>query len=348
MRRGVIDWNGEGEAVGGVVVVRSGENVRRSSRRSRRRSREFPRPSPGREAIAYDRDRSSSIRAIDTLRRTLIEEMIVVALVIVVFLFHFRSALVPITVLPIAIAISFLPMYLLGVSSNIMSLGGLALAIGCSSMPRSSWSRTRTATCRACDPAAGRAAGGRSSPPRSRSAGRSSSRSSSSSSPSCRCSCSTGEGGPPLPSARIHEDVRDRRRVYPVCHAGPILMIVWMRGRIRPEEENPIAVFFRRLYAPVIRARCDWKGRRWLINFPVVPLTIPLALLGIGSEFMPPLLEGALLYMPTRRPDVRHRRPRGSCRSGPRSFGPFPEVESVSRDAPATAPPQRPRADGDV
>ncbi|HEY3169573.1 MAG TPA: efflux RND transporter permease subunit, partial [Thermoanaerobaculia bacterium] len=131
MRRGVIDWNGEGEAVGGVVVVRSGENVLTVVEAVKKKIAELaPSFPPGIELrVAYDRT-DLIHRAIDTLRHTLMEEMIVVALVIIIFLFHFRSALVPITVLPVAIVISFLPMYLLRVSSNIMSLGGLALAIG--------------------------------------------------------------------------------------------------------------------------------------------------------------------------------------------------------------------------
>ena len=131
MRRGVLDWNGEGEAVGGVVVVRAGENVARVVEAVKEKiaavKPSFP---PGVELeIAYDRTELIE-RAVSTLKRTLIEEVIVVAFVILIFLFHFRSALVPITVLPVAIVISFLPMALLRVSSNIMSLGGLALAIG--------------------------------------------------------------------------------------------------------------------------------------------------------------------------------------------------------------------------
>ncbi len=131
MRRGVIEWNGQGEAVGGVVVVRAGENVARVVEAVKEKiasvKSSFP---PGVELeIAYDRSDLIE-RAVSTLKRTLIEEVIVVAFVILIFLFHFRSALVPITVLPVALVISFLPMALLRVSSNIMSLGGLALAIG--------------------------------------------------------------------------------------------------------------------------------------------------------------------------------------------------------------------------
>jgi Cu(I)/Ag(I) efflux system membrane protein CusA/SilA len=131
MRRGITDWNGEGEAVAGVVVVRSGENVMAVVEAVKKKiaalAPSFP---PGVELkVAYDRTELIR-RAINTLEHTLIEEMIVVAFVVLIFLFHFRSALVPITVLPVAIVVSFLPMYLLRVSSNIMSLGGLALAIG--------------------------------------------------------------------------------------------------------------------------------------------------------------------------------------------------------------------------
>src|SRR6266705_2372956 len=121
IREGVAEWNGQGETVGGIVVMRYGLNALNVIK---------PSLPPGVEVVsAYDR--SALIQAsIDTLQRDLLEEAVIVSLVIIVFLFHFRSAFIPILTLPIAVVMSFIPMYYLHVTSNIMSLGGLALAIG--------------------------------------------------------------------------------------------------------------------------------------------------------------------------------------------------------------------------
>src|SRR6202022_4383754 len=131
IRRGVAEWNGEGEAVGGIVVMRYGLNALNVISGVKMKLAEiFGSLPPGVEVVS-GYDRSGLIEAsIGTLVRALIEEAIVVSLVIIIFLFHFRSALIPILTLPIAVVASFIPMYYLGVSSNIMSLGGLALAIG--------------------------------------------------------------------------------------------------------------------------------------------------------------------------------------------------------------------------
>jgi Cu(I)/Ag(I) efflux system membrane protein CusA/SilA len=131
LRRGVADLDGKGEVVGGIVVMRFGENALRVIERVKAKMQDVQHALPSGVRIIPTYDRSGLINeSIATLRRTLIEEAIVVSLVILVFLFHVRSALVPILVLPIAVVASFIPMYYLGVTSNIMSLGGLALAIG--------------------------------------------------------------------------------------------------------------------------------------------------------------------------------------------------------------------------
>jgi Cu(I)/Ag(I) efflux system membrane protein CusA/SilA len=131
MREGVAEWNGEGEAVGGIVVMRYGLNALSVIDGVKKKLAEIKGSlPPGVEVVSgYDRGGLIS-ESISTLKHSLIEEAIIVSLVIIVFLFHFRSALIPILTLPIALAISFIPMYYLNVSSNIMSLGGLALAIG--------------------------------------------------------------------------------------------------------------------------------------------------------------------------------------------------------------------------
>src|SRR5439155_3067867 len=131
MREGVAEWNGEGETVGGIVVMQYGLNALNVIDGIKKKLAEIkPSLPPGVEVVA-GYDRSGLIHAsIETLERDLVEEAIIVSLVIIIFLFHFRSALIPILSLPLAVAASFIPMVYLRVSSNIMSLGGLALAIG--------------------------------------------------------------------------------------------------------------------------------------------------------------------------------------------------------------------------
>src|SRR5437762_858103 len=131
IRRGVAELDGKGEVVGGIVVMRFGENALRVIDDVKAKLEAVRQSMPAGVTIVPTYDRSPLIRdSIGTLRRTLIEEAIVVSLVIVIFLFHFRSALIPIVALPIAVVAAFIPMYYLDVTSNIMSLGGLALAIG--------------------------------------------------------------------------------------------------------------------------------------------------------------------------------------------------------------------------
>src|SRR3989449_10106707 len=131
IRRGVAELDGKGEVVGGIIVMRFGENALRVIDQVKAKLREVQSSMPAGVKIVPTYDRSWLIgESINTLRRTLIEESVVVSLVILIFLFHFRSALIPILTLPIAVVASFIPMYYLDVTSNIMSLGGLALAIG--------------------------------------------------------------------------------------------------------------------------------------------------------------------------------------------------------------------------
>jgi Cu(I)/Ag(I) efflux system membrane protein CusA/SilA len=330
MRRGVTDWNGEGEAVGGVVIVRSGENVLSVVEAVKKRIAELaPSFPPGVELdVAYDRTELIH-RAIDTLRRTLIEEMIVVAVVILVFLFHFRSALVPITVLPFAIVISFLPMYFLGVSSNIMSLGGLALAIGvlvdASIVMVENAHRHLAATERQRRKAAHEEA----------------------------IVAASQQVGRPIFFSLVIIVVsflpvflltgEEGRLFHPLAFTKtfaiaaasilsitlvPILMIAWMRGRIRPEDQNPVAMFFRRIYAPVLNWALRFPKTTLAVNFLFVPAIVPLAL-SLGSEFMPQLREGSLMYMPTGLPMMSVEQARDVLVKTDGIIRTFPEVQSV-------------------
>ena len=145
MREGVAEWNGEGETVGGIVVMRYGLNALNVIDGVKKKLAEIKGSlPPGVEVVSgYDRGGLIS-ESINTLKHSLLEEAIIVSLVIIVFLFHFRSALIPILTLPIALAISFIPMYYLNVSSNIMSLGGLAWPLASWWTPPSSWWKTDT------------------------------------------------------------------------------------------------------------------------------------------------------------------------------------------------------------
>src|SRR5215831_9739827 len=329
MRRGVIDWNGKGEAVAGVVVVRAGENVARVVEAVKEKiasvKSSFP---PGVELqVAYDRSELIE-RAVATLEHTLIEEMIVVAFVILIFLFHFRSSLVPITVLPVAIVISFLPMYLLRVSSNIMSLGGLALAIGV--LVDASIVMVENAHRHLA------AAGEPSGPAREAAvvaAAQQVGRAIFFSLVIIVVSflpvfLLTGEEG------RLFHPLAFTK-TFAIAAASilsitlvPILMGAWMRGRIRAEDRNPAALATRRLYAPVLNWALRYPKTMLLINFLFVPAVIPLAL-SLGSEFMPQLREGSLMYMPTGLPMMAVEQAREVLVKTDGILMTFPVVQSV-------------------
>ena len=330
MRRGIADWNGQGEAVAGVVIVRSGENVLSVVEAVKKRVAELaPSFPPGVELkIAYDRTELIH-RAIDTLRHTLIEEMIVVAFVVLIFLFHLRSALVPITVLPVAIVISFLPMYLLHVSSNIMSLGGLALAIGVLVDASIVMVENAHRHLARLDPGEGVAARESAIVAASRQVGR-----------AIFFSLViivvsflpvfllTGEEGRLFHPLAFTKTFAIAAASVLSVTVVPILMIAWMRGKIRPEDENPAALWTRRLYAPVLERALRYPKTTLFLNFLLVPAVVPLAL-SLGSEFMPQLREGSLMYMPTGLPMMSMEQARDILVKTDGIIRTFPEVQSV-------------------
>src|SRR6202042_1538391 len=131
LREGAAEWNGDGETVGGIVVIRYGQNALTVIDGVKQKLVEIQKTLPAGVEIVAGYDRSGLIQeSINTLKRDLLEEAIIVSLVIIIFLFHLRSAVIPILTLPIAVIATFIPMYYLQISSNIMSLGGLSLAIG--------------------------------------------------------------------------------------------------------------------------------------------------------------------------------------------------------------------------
>src|SRR5580765_6042548 len=329
IRRGVAELDGKGEAVGGIVVMRFGENALTVIDGVKAKLKEVQASMPPGVKVVPTYDRSGLIRdSIGTLRHTLIEEAIVVSIVIVIFLFHVRSALIPILALPIAVVASFIPMYYLGVTSNIMSLGGLALAIGV--LVDASIVMVENAY---------------------------------------RHVSEEGVPYDQQPRAIVHAakqvaraiffslaiivfsfvpvfllEAQEGRMFRPLAFTKtfamigasilsitlvPVLMTVFIRGRrLKPESENPISQLFTWLYEPVIRLALRFKWTSLLVNFAIIPLTVPL-LLSIGSEFMPPLFEGSQLYMPTAPPGLSITEATRLLQIQDKMLRKFPEVETV-------------------
>jgi Cu(I)/Ag(I) efflux system membrane protein CusA/SilA len=304
LRRGVAELDGKGEVVGGLVVMRFGENALTVIDRVKEKLREMQPSMPAGVTIVPTYDRSGLIdESIATLRRTLIEEALVVSVVIVLFLFHLRSALIPILTLPIAVVAAFIPMYHLGVTSNIMSLGGLALAIGV--LVDASIVMVENAYRHVSE--AGVAYGDQ--PAKVTRAAKQVGRAIFFSLaiiiisfvPVFLLEAQEGRMFRPLAftktSAMVFASILSITLV-------PVLMRLFIRGRrLRPESKNPLSRVFTAIYEPILRLALRWKWTALLLNFVVVPLTIPL-LFVIGSEFMPPLYEGSLLYMPTSAPGL--------------------------------------------
>src|SRR5581483_9917382 len=251
-------------------------------------------------------DRSGLIKeSIGTLRRTLIEEAVVVSLVILIFLFHIRSALVPILALPIAVVAAFIPMYYLDVNSNIMSLGGLALAIGV--LVDASIVMVENAYRHVSEPDEPIAYEDQ---PRviigaAKQVARAIFFSLTiiivSFVPVFLLEAQEGRMFRPLAFTKTSAMVLASLLSITLV---PVLMTIFIRGRrLKPESANPISRMFTWLYEPILRTALRFKWTALVLNFAVVPLTIPL-LFVIGSEFMPPLYEGSMLYMPTSPPGM--------------------------------------------
>ena len=328
MRRGIADLDGEGEVVGGVVVMRWGENALTTIDGVKARLAELERSLPDGVEIVTTYDRSDLIhRAVDTLEGKLIEEFIVVALVCAVFLFHLRSSAVVILSLPVGILAAFIVMKLQGINANIMSLGGIAIAIGAmvdaaivmienvhkhiEKEPLTDENRWRIMTDAAI------------------------------------------EVGPPLFFSLLiitlsflpvfTLEAQEGRLFAPLAYTKtyamaaaaalsitlvPVLMGYFIRGHVTPEHKNPINRVLIAAYRPVINA---------VIRFPKGTLALAAAILVVGlwpatrlgSEFMPPLDEGDLMYMPTTYPGVSIDKAREMLQHTDRMIMQVPEVKRV-------------------
>jgi Cu(I)/Ag(I) efflux system membrane protein CusA/SilA len=338
LREGAAEWNGDGETVGGIVVMRYGQNALTVIDGVKQKLAQIRKTLPAGVEIVAGYDRSGLIQAsINTLKRDLLEEAVIVSLVIIVFLFHLRSALIPILALPIAVIATFIPMYYLQISSNIMSLGGLALAIGVLVDASIVMVENGYRHLSEAQQEASRKGESLSEPERQR----------------ILLSAAKQVGRPIFFSLIIIVvsflpvfllESQEGRMFRPLAYTKsfaisfssvlaitvvPVLMVLFIRGkRLRPEENNPISRFFQAIYLPVIRWCLRHRALTIAVNVIFLLLTIPL-LFKIGSQFMPPLYEGSSLYMPTALPGISITSAVNLMQKQDQIIRAFPEVESV-------------------
>ena len=351
LRRGVADLDGKGEAVGGVVIMRYGENAEKVIERVKAKLAEIAPTLPAGVKIVPTYDRSELIgRAVDNLKHTLIEELIIVALVILVFLWHLRSAVVPIVVIPMTVLLAFIPMQLSGMTANIMSLGGIAVAIGA----------LVDATVVVVEQAHKRLeqwqAEGRPGPAHG-----------------VVLAAVKQVAGPSffallviavafLPVFAL--EGQEGRLFKPLAYTKNFSMAIaallsitlapaamrllfaqldgfrfrprWLAralnavltGTIHSEERHPISRPLMALYRPVVEAALDFRWLTILVALLAMVLTVP-ALQRLGSEFMPPLDEGTLLYMPSTLPGISVAEASRLLQKQDQIIAGFPEVERV-------------------
>jgi Cu(I)/Ag(I) efflux system membrane protein CusA/SilA len=339
IRRGVAEWNGEGETVGGIVVMRYGLNALNVISGVKQKLAQISGALPPGVEIVAGYDRSGLIQdSINTLQRDLIEEAVIVSVVIIVFLFHFRSAFIPILALPIAVIAAFIPMYYLQVSSNIMSLGGLALAIGvlvdaAIVMVENGYRQLAEAQ---------EAADAETLPHTISTRERR------------RILLNAAKQVAPalfyslliivvsfLPVFML--EAQEGRMFRPLAWTKtlavgfssllaitlvPALMLVFIRGRLRSERNNPISRITQALYLPILKVCLRFPKTTILLNLAFLALTFPLVF-KLGSEFMPPLFEGATLYMPTALPGISVSQATQLMQEQDRILRSVPEVASV-------------------
>ena len=350
LRRGLADLNGQGETVSGIVVMRQGENALRVIDRVKARLKELEPGLPAGVKVVTAYDRSELILAsIDNLKHTLAEELAVVALVILVFLWHVPSAVIPIVTIPVAVLISFVPMRLMGINANIMSLGGIAIAVGAMvdaaivvveqthkklEGAAASWT---VADYQQAIVTAVKEVGG----------------------PSFFALLVIAVSFLPV----LTLEAQEGRLFQPLAYTKNFAMIVaavlavtldpalrlclfrkegfrwrprWLAGlanrvligRIHSEENHPLSRVLMRLYEPAVEWALRWK---WLVlagAAALVAVTVPVYR-GLGSEFMPPLDEGTLLFMPTTLPGISAAEALRLLQIQDRILMRFPEVERV-------------------
>ncbi|MGA7307300.1 MAG: efflux RND transporter permease subunit [Rhodothermales bacterium] len=327
LRRGLVDWNGEGETVGGIVVMRYGANALKTIDAVKAKLAELRTGLPEGVTIKTAYDRSGLIRrAIDNLGHKLLEESIIVAFVTLLFLLHFRSAFVAIFTLPMGILISFLVMSIQGLNANIMSLSGIAIAIG--AMVDAAIVMIENAH-KHLERDRGKKDHWQIIIDASKEVGPALFYSlliiTLSFLPVFTLQAQEGRLFKPLAFTKTYAMAASALLAITVV---PVLMGYLIRGKITPEAKNPVNRLLIRAYRPFIRMVLRFRVATLLIAaFVLVATFWPLSRL--GSEFMPPLNEGDLLYMPTTDPGVSIAKAREIVQQTDKIIASFPEVEHV-------------------
>jgi Cu(I)/Ag(I) efflux system membrane protein CusA/SilA len=327
IRRGVAELDGEGETVGGIIVIRWGENAREVIGRVKQKLSELAAGLPEGVTVVPVYDRSELIdNAVANLRNTLFKEMLVVILITLLFLLHVRSTFIAVVTLPTGVLLTLLAMHLLGINANIMSLGGIAIAIGVmvdaslvmvenahKHLERDSESKPRHKI----------------------------------------ILDSAKEVGPALffslliitvsflpvlvlegQSGRLFKPLAYTKTFAMAASALlsitliPALIALFLKGKIRSEKRNPISRISIKLYRPIINFALKHKLVVVAITMVILAVTV-VPLSQIGSEFMPPLYEGDLLYMPTTLPGISVGKAKELLQQTDRIIKSFPEVERV-------------------
>ncbi|MGA3025871.1 MAG: CusA/CzcA family heavy metal efflux RND transporter [Bryobacteraceae bacterium] len=350
LRRGAADWNGTGDTVSGIVIMRQGENALAVIDRVKQKLREIEPGLPSGVKIVSAYDRSELIhRSIDNLTDTLIEEIVIVSLVILIFLWHIPSAIIPVVTIPVAIVLSFIPMQAMGLTSNIMSLGGIAIAIGAmvdaaivvveqTHKQLEEWERGgRKENYQRVVIDAVKSVGG----------------------PSFFALLVIAVSFLPV----LTLEAQEGRLFKPLAYTKTFSMIVaavlaitldpamrllfthmrnfsfrphWLAraasavlvGKIHSEENHPISRILIRLYGPVCAWCLRWKWAVIVGAVALVAVTVPVYQ-KLGSEFMPPLDEGSLLFMPSTLPGISLDEAQRLMQVQDRLIRQFPEVQSV-------------------
>jgi len=326
MRRGIAELDGEGEVVGGIVVMRHGENALQVIDRVKAKLEEVKPSLPPGVEVVVTYDRSELIKSsVWTLGEALLEQMLIVSFVCLVFLYHFRSALVPILVMPLSIVIAFIPMYYLGLTSNIMSLGGIIIAIGVVvdaavvmvENAHKKIERDPTANRRRLVVEAAKELG----------------------MPLFASLLVTTVSFLPVFTLEAQEGRLFKplafTKTFAVLFAAflsvsvvPVLMVWFVRGKVRPEADIPVSRVLLRLYRPFVNFALRRKWGVVVGAAVAMAVTVP-AFLALGSEFMPPLYEGTILYMPTTLPGLSPTVARQLLQTQDKLFKTFPEVDTV-------------------
>jgi copper/silver efflux system protein len=350
LRRGIADLNGTGDVVAGIVVMRQGENALNVINRVKDRLKELEPTLPSGVKVVTTYDRSELIlRSIDNLKHTLIEELLIVSAIILLFLWHIPSAVIPIITIPVAVLVAFIPMRMMGLTSNIMSLGGIAIAVGAmvdaaivvveqTHKKLEHWERTgRKEDYRRVVIDAVKEVGG----------------------PSFFALLVIAVSFLPV----LALEAQEGRLFKPLAYTKNFSMIVaavlaitldpamrllftqmrgfsfrpaWLArvtsavlvGKIHSEETHPISRILIRVYEPI----CAWSLRwKWFVlagAVAIVVATVPV-FERLGSEFMPPLDEGTLLYMPSTLPGISVTEAQKLLQTQDRIIKQFPEVDTV-------------------